>query len=74
MSRDWLGEQKADRIGKSKTIELFIRNLERSEQVITEFDESLWRRTVERIIVKRESDITVEFKDGRQVKVSVLGV
>ena len=35
--------------------------------LITEFDEELWHSTIERLIVKSEHDVTVEFKDGLQV-------
>jgi len=51
----------------------FLEELKVQGDILLGFDETLWRRTAERIIVYRESDIVVEFKDGRQIRVSVLG-
>jgi hypothetical protein len=42
---------KAHRLGRSKTIALFIRNLERNKDITTEFDESLWLAVVEYVVV-----------------------
>lgn len=58
---------------KRTKIEAFLAELKTQGDIITEFDEKLWQRTAERIIVCRESEVVVEFKDGRQIKVSVIG-
>jgi len=54
-------------------IEAFLEEIGVQGDILTEFSETLWRRTVERVIVHRENDIRVEFKDGRQIRVSVIG-
>lgn len=58
---------------KRTKIEAFLAEMKAQENIITEFDENLWQRTAERIIVYRESEVVVEFKDGSQIKVSVIG-
>lgn len=58
---------------KRTKIEAFLAELTSQGDILTEFNEKLWQRTAERIIVYRESEVVVEFKDGRQVKVSVIG-
>ena len=58
---------------KRTRILAFLEEIRALGDILTEFDETLWRRTVERIIVHRESDVRVEFKDGRQIKVNVMG-
>ena len=58
---------------KRTKIMAFLEEIQRQGDILTDFDEALWRRTVERVIVCRESDIRVEFKDGRQIKVNVMG-
>ena len=51
----------------------FLEEIRAQGDILAKFDETLWRRTVERVIVHKESDIRVEFKDGRQIKVDVMG-
>ena len=58
---------------KRTKIQAFLEEIASQGEILTAFDETLWRRTVERVIVYKESDIRVEFKDGRQIKVSVIG-
>ena len=68
-----IGAEIASRSVKRTRIQGFFDEILAHGDILTEFDEALWRRTVERVIVYRESDVRVEFKDGRQVKVSVMG-
>jgi hypothetical protein len=63
----------ASRSVKQTKIQGFLSELQAHGEILAAFDESLWQRTVERVIVYKESDIVVEFKDGRQIHVSVLG-
>ena len=58
---------------KRMKITEFLAELEAQEGTLCDFDELFWRRVVEKIIVYRESKVIVEFKDGRQIEVSVLG-
>jgi len=64
-----LDRQKADRLGRSQTISVFIRNLERSEQVLTEFDESLWAAVIDCVVVGVDGGLTFRFKDGAEIEV-----
>jgi hypothetical protein len=59
---------------KRTKITAFLEEIAAQGDILATFDERLWRRTVERVVVYKESDIRVEFKDGRQIKVSVLGI
>ena len=61
-----MGSQKAERLSRSKTIEVFINNLERSKQTITEFDESLWAAVVDCVLVEVDGKLTFTFKSGAQ--------
>jgi hypothetical protein len=64
-----LDRQRADRIGRDKTIALFIRNLEKSRHAITEFDESLWAMVIEYVTVEVDGGLTFRFKNGAEVRV-----
>ena len=66
------GEIEARSVKRTK-IQTFLADIAAHGEILAAFDETLWRRTVERVIVYRESDVRVEFRDGRQVKVSVVG-
>ena len=58
---------------KRVKIQSFLDEIAAQGEILAAFDETLWRRTVEQVIVYRESDVRVEFRDGRQIKVSVIG-
>jgi len=64
-----LDEQKAKRLGRSKTIAVFIRDLERSNQVITEFDEGLWAAVIDCVVVGVDGNLTFRFKNGAEIAV-----
>ena len=66
------GEIEARSVKRVK-IQSFLDEIEAQGEILATFDEILWRRTVERVIVYKESDVRVEFRDGRQIKVSVIG-
>jgi hypothetical protein len=42
---------KTERLGKSKVLEVFIRDIKKHETVITDWDEILWAATVESVTV-----------------------
>lgn len=46
-----------------------MRELQKQEGVITEFDEKLWYTLVDRITVYADTDIRFTFKDGTEYKV-----
>ena len=64
-----LDGQKADRVGRSKTIEVFIRNLERTNNAVTEFDESLWSAVIDYVAVGTDGKLTFRFKNGAEITV-----
>jgi hypothetical protein len=64
-----LDRQRTERLGRSQTIAVFIRNLEKSKQTITEFDEGLWAAAVEHVTVELGGGLTFRFKNGAEVNV-----
>lgn len=52
-----INEKVLERKEKSKELESFIKNLEKQENIITEFDEELWCIFVDRAIVGKEIEI-----------------
>jgi DNA invertase Pin-like site-specific DNA recombinase len=69
MRLEELDQQRSDRIARTKTIELFIRNLEKTNQVISEFDESLWAAVVDCVVVGTDGSLTFKFKNGAEITV-----
>lgn len=47
----------------------FIKVLKGQQELITEFDESLWSSLTEKIVVKSKEEVTVVFKDGTEITV-----
>lgn len=58
---------KMERIGKSKTLELFIREMEKSQQVLTEFDNDLWAAVIDCVVVAVDGSLTFRFKNGAEI-------
>ena len=61
---DELESQRAERNGRGKLLEVFIRNLERNKQSISEFSEKLWTVFVEHVVVGVDGGFTFTFKNG----------
>lgn len=59
---------KKERVGKSKTLEMFIRGLEQNQQVLTEFDEELWSAVIASVAVGIDGKLTFCFKDGTEIE------
>ncbi|WP_023975759.1 hypothetical protein [Clostridium beijerinckii] len=55
-----------ERSAKHENINTFIKELEQRERVITEFDEELWKGTIENVVVKAKDKILFKFKDGME--------
>lgn len=66
-------ELQARKVKRQKAL-AFIEILRGRETLLTEFDEQLWRATVEKIIVHSERDVAVHFRDGRSVSVNLLAM
>lgn len=64
-----LNKQKATLVGKSKTLEIFIRDIEKSEQAITDWDENLWLATVQSVTVGLDGGLKFTFKNGSEITI-----
>ncbi len=53
---------------KRERIEVFLRELEKKKELITEFDESLWSTMVDTLTVYSYDNVVFQFKDGTKVK------
>ena len=58
---------KRERLGKTKTIEVFIKDVESRPLVITEFNEKLWLAVIDTATVAQDSTITFRFRNGSEV-------
>lgn len=54
---------------QKEKIELFLEELNRQEDVVTEFDEDQWYSLVDFVTVFNKEDIRFTFKDGTEIKV-----
>lgn len=55
------------RTAKRNQIMAFIKELKNQEQLITEFDESLWCATLNTMVVKSDHEVVFQFKDGTEL-------
>lgn len=58
----------SDKDAKYEQMGRFIKGLKGQDELITEFDESLWSSLAEKILVKAKDDVMVVFKDGTEIK------
>lgn len=61
-------EKRLERRANYESIVNFSKKLEQREGLITEFDEELWKSTVEKVVVNTEDKITFVFKDGMELE------
>jgi hypothetical protein len=61
----------ADRAAKREKITRFLDDLKQRDGLLDEFEEKLWFATVESATVHSESEVTVTFKNGSEVKVEI---
>lgn len=50
-------------------IEMFLAELKKQDDVVTEFDESLWYSLVDYVTVFNKEDVRFTFKDGTEISV-----
>jgi len=62
-----IDDKRLERNAKCENIGVFIRMLEKSDTILTEFDEGLWITTVDAVVVHSEHEITFIFKDGLEL-------
>ena len=58
---------KRERLGKAKTIDAFINDVENRPLVISEFDEKLWLAVIDTATVAQDGTITFRFRNGTEV-------
>ena len=68
---DTIAEEQQERAVRREKIGRFLADLQRQEGLLTEFDEGLWRATVESLTVSTENDVLITFKDGSEIPVDV---
>ena len=54
---------------QSIAIDAFIKTLEESELILTEWDDALWNALVEKGIIHQDASITFLFKSGKEIRV-----
>jgi DNA invertase Pin-like site-specific DNA recombinase len=64
-----LDRQRTSRLARSKTIEVFIRNLEQTRQAVSEFDEGLWAAVIDYVVVGIDGKLAFRFKNGAEIEV-----
>ena len=64
---DELEATKRERLGKTKAIELFIKDIASRPLVINEFSEKLWLAVIDTATVAQDSTMTFRFKNGSEV-------
>jgi len=59
---------KAERLGKSKTLDLFICDTLSKGEILTEFDEDIWAAVIDCVTVYADSSMVFKFKNGAEIK------
>jgi len=54
-------------IARRNQMKAFIKELKKQEQLLTEFDKSLWCATLNAMVVKSEHEVIFQFKDGTEL-------
>jgi site-specific DNA recombinase len=62
-----ISDEVLERTAKRENIAAFLKTLEHSGTLLTEFDEALWNATVESVTVHSEHELSFVFKDGSEV-------
>jgi len=63
--------ERRGRVAKQENMRQFLETVHQWEALLKGFDETLWRSTVNEIIVHAADDIRVMFRDGREVRMAV---
>ena len=63
--------EKQDRAARKERIVRFLDTLRKADGLLTEFNESLWRTTVDRVTVHTATEMTFTFRDGGEVRVDI---
>ena len=60
---------RSERLGKSKIIDGFVRDIRERPLVVTEFDEKLWLAVIDRVLVDGDGGMTFRFRNGVETRV-----
>lgn len=66
-----LAEKRQSTLARRERLNMFLAELQEQDGLLTEFDEALFRATVDRFIVKSENEVAVIFRDGSEITVNV---
>jgi DNA invertase Pin-like site-specific DNA recombinase len=58
---------KKERTDKVKVLKLYIRNLQKQTQPLTDFDEDIWCAVIDCVVVNVDGSYTFKFKDGAEL-------
>ena len=64
---DDLETAKRERLAKGKTLDRFISDIEKRPLALTEFDETLWLTTVDKVTVATDGAMTFTFRNGSEI-------
>lgn len=64
---DELEAAKRERLGKSKILESFIKDIGSRPLAITEFDDKLWLAVIDRVTVGRDGAMVFKFKNDTEI-------
>lgn len=68
-----LEESKGEKQNKSRLLDSFIRNIERDEKSINDFDDRLWAAVVNKVTVQPDGTLLFRFKDGTEIPIGDTG-
>ncbi|MDR1953214.1 MAG: recombinase family protein, partial [Clostridiales Family XIII bacterium] len=68
-----IADEKQQRTARREKLNRFLADIRRQDGLVAEFDESLWRATVESVTVHSEKDVAFTFRDGTEIHVDVRG-
>lgn len=68
---DALQENLSERAAKRERIEIYLKELSRAENLVTEFDEGLWNTMVDTLTIYSKERIVFRFRDGSEVEWSI---
>ena len=64
---DELEAMKRNRIAKSKTLDAFIRDIEKRPLALAEWDEALWLTVIDQVTVATDGTMTFQFRNGSEI-------
>lgn len=68
---DALQENLSERSVKRERIEIYLKELSRAENLVTEFDEGIWNTMVDTLTIYSKERIVFRFRDGSEIEWSI---